>query len=261
MLLRGIVLALSLLEVLLRFVVLRLKLRRRLSLQHRADWLHRASTIIVQRLSMGVTVTGPVPASGLVVSNHLSYLDILLYAAAMPCTFVSKSEVLGWPMFGILARCGGTIFVKRTRVHSVNDSARRIADALNSGILVILFPEGTSTDGATVLSFLSALFQPAIQTHSPIHAAAIGYSLADGVEADLCYYGDITFLPHLLGALAHEGVEGRIAFEGEARTYSNRKKAANATWKDVVCLRERMSTVRADEPSETRRRWTFDALS
>jgi len=196
---------------------------------------------------MRVNVSGPLPASGLVVSNHLSYLDILLYAAAMPCTFVSKSEVLGWPMFGVLARCGGTIFVERTRVHGVNDPARGITEALKSGIPVILFPEGTSTDGATVLPFLSALFEPAVETRSVIHPAAIGYSLADGVEADLCYYGDITFLPHLLGALAHEGVESKIIFENEAQTHSNRKIAAKAAWKHVVSLRERMSDAHAHE--------------
>jgi hypothetical protein len=62
--------------------------------------------------------------------------------------------------------------------------------------------------------------------------------LADGVEADLCYYGEITFLPHLFGALARKRVEAKISFEGKARIYSDRKIAASSAWQDVVSLRE-----------------------
>lgn len=187
---------------------------------------------------MSVSASGSLPTSGLVVSNHLSYLDILFYASLMPCIFVSKSEVLSWPLFGILARCGGTIFVERGRTHGVDEPARRIADALTLGVPVVLFPEGTSSDGITVLPFRAALFQSAIVTQTPILPAAIAYSLADGVEADLCYYGEITFLPHLLAALARKGVEAKIRFEDQARIYSDRKIAAMSTWQGVVSLRE-----------------------
>jgi len=193
------VLTLSLLDVLARFALLRLWHGSALSLGQRANWLHNACRIIVGRLSMQVTVSGSLPTGGLVVSNHLSYLDILFYASVMPCIFVSKSEVLSWPLFGILARCGGTIFVERSRAHGVDETAREIADALTAGVPVVLFPEGTSTDGSTVLPLRTALLQPAIATRSPILPAAISYLLSDGVEADLCYYGEITFLPHLFG--------------------------------------------------------------
>jgi lyso-ornithine lipid O-acyltransferase len=236
--LRGIVLAQSLLDVLLRFVILRLKHGRALNLRHRAEWLHSACEIIARRLAMSVTASGPLPASGLIVSNHLSYLDILFYASLMPCIFVSKSEVLSWPMFGILARCGGTVFVERSRAHSVDEPARAVAAALTLGLPVVLFAEGTSTDGSVVLPFRSALFQPAIATQTPILSSAIGYSLADGDESELCYYGDITFLPHLLRALARDRIEARISFENEACIYSDRKTAAKAAWQEVVSLRE-----------------------
>jgi 1-acyl-sn-glycerol-3-phosphate acyltransferase len=235
---RGIVLAASLVEVLLRFTILRLKRGKALNLRDRAEWLHEACVIIVRRLSMGVSVSGSMPTRGLIVSNHLSHLDILLYAAALPCVFVSKSEVLDWPMFGILARCGGTIFVERSRAHGVSHPARRIADALRFGIPVILFPEGTSTDGGSVLPFRSALFEPAIVTKSPIRAAAIGYSVSDGDEADLCYYGQITFFPHLLSVLARKSAQGNIVF-GEEVQGIDRKTTAGAAWKAVARMRER----------------------
>lgn len=239
--LRGIVLVLSLLEVLLRFAALRMKHGKDLSLRERAEWLHSACRIIAGRLSMSISASGILPSQGLVVSNHLSHLDILHYAALMPCVFVSKSEVLGWPLFGILARCGGTIFVERRRVHSVDGPARKIADALRLDVPVVLFPEGTSTDGSTVLPFHKAFFEPAIATGVPIHPAAIGYSPSDGVEADVCYYGEITFFPHLLGVLGRRSVKANVAFGDGIRGGDNRRIAALAAWRAVVSLREEMT--------------------
>ena len=198
---------------------------------------------------MSVSSLGPIPANDLIVSNHLSHLDILLYAAIMPCIFVSKSDVLGWPMFGLLARCGGTIFVERSRKHSVGDPAVAIASALTDGIPVVLYPEGTSSDGSTVLPFHSSFLQPAVATGTPVVPAAIAYSVADGAEVDLCYYGDITFFPHLLGALGRDRVEGRIMFSKKPQVYTDRKIAARAAWSDVVCLRE--SLLAHDVPVST----------
>jgi lyso-ornithine lipid O-acyltransferase len=235
---KALVLFFSLLDVLARFAILRLRHRNALSLERRAEWLHSACRTITRRLSMSISASGSLPAGGLVLSNHLSYLDILFYASLMPCIFVSKSEVLSWPLFGILARCGGTIFVERDRAHGVGEPAEKMAGALRLGVPVILFPEGTSTDGSTVLPFRSALLQPAITTRTPIVSAAVAYSLADGIEADLCYYGEITFFPHLLGALSRTGIEARIAFDCEARVYPDRKIAAQAAWQRVAALRE-----------------------
>ncbi len=186
---------------------------------------------------MPVHLTGALPASGLIVSNHLSYLDILFYASQTPCIFVSKSEVKSWPMFGILAKCGGTIFVERDRRHGVSGPAERIRTALDQQIPVILFPEGTSTDGSSVLPFHSAFLEPAVAAGAVMHAAAIRYNVADGVEADLCYYGDITFAPHLLGALRRSSVSCNIMFAEEATVHSNRKEAALSLRRQVLELR------------------------
>lgn len=237
---RASVLTISLIDVLLRFLVLRAKRGRAITLQDRADWLHRACTIIVRRLSIIISASGPIPENGLVVSNHLSHLDILLYAALMPCIFVAKSEVLSWPMFGILARCGGTVFVERNRKHGIEQPAAAIASALTSDIPVVLFPEGTSTDGRTVLPFHTAFLQPAIATRTPLVPAAIGYSAADASEADLCYYGEITFFPHLLSVLGRSWVQGAIVFSEDSRIYADRKTAAQVAWSDVVSLREKL---------------------
>jgi 1-acyl-sn-glycerol-3-phosphate acyltransferase len=237
---RGLVLMYSLLEVLVYFAVLRLRYGKELSLSQRSAWLHAACKTIVRRLSMSVSISGSMPGCGLVVSNHLSYLDILFYASRMPCIFVSKSEVLSWPLFGLLARCGGTIFVERGRAAGVDGPTRKIADALVRGITVVLFPEGTSTDGGAVLPFRSALFQAAVDAGVPIYVSAIAYYLEAGVEADLCYYGDITFFPHLLQALGRKGVESRMRIHDEAQVYADRKIAARESWVHVVSLRDQV---------------------
>lgn len=193
--------------------------------------------MIADRLSLEVSATGPQPGSGLVVANHLSYLDILFFSSRMPCIFVSKADVLSWPVFGILARCGGTIFIQRGLGSVLDEVSRQLSAALKEGIPVVLFPEGTSTDGSTVLRFYPGLFQTAVDIQAPVTASAIAYQTDDGREADLCYYGDITFAPHLFTVLSQKRVKATILFEDSSATYPGRKQAAKATHEHVVALR------------------------
>jgi 1-acyl-sn-glycerol-3-phosphate acyltransferase len=235
------VLLVSLLEVLVRFAVLRIRRGGDVGQELRAEWLHRACRMIARRLSMQVTVCGPLPSSGLIVSNHLSYLDILFFSSQMPCLFVSKAEVLSWPIFGILARCGGTIFVDRSRSAVVDMVSSQIRRALEMGIPVVLFPEGTSTDGSTVLNFFPALFEAAVQADAPVFPSAIACEFDGGREVELCYYGDITFGPHLLTALGRRGVHARIAFSANAMHYADRKSAAKLSREQVMAHRDALT--------------------
>jgi 1-acyl-sn-glycerol-3-phosphate acyltransferase len=229
-------LVLTLLLLFVRFAWLCVH-KRRLTLADRAVWLQDACARVLRRLSISFITEGPLPTSGLIVSNHLSYLDILLHAAAGPRIFVSKAEVRSWPIFGWLARCGGTIFIVRGSRSGATEAAIGIEYALRSGVTVVLFPEGTSTDGTTLLPFHSFLFEPAIEAESRVTASALSYE-ADGVdERDLCYYGDLHFLPNLLEIMGHESVRSKIRFDGRPRIYSSRKQAANDTWERVARLR------------------------
>lgn len=228
--------------MLLRFAILRIRCRGQVSLLLRSQWLHRSCATITARLSLQVTAEGPLPGSGLVVANHLSYLDILFFSSRMPCIFISKSEVLSWPIFGILARCGGTIFVQRGRGSALDDVSRQLSAALRAGVAVVLFPEGTSTDGSTVLRFYPGLFQTAVDIQAPVTASAITYEADDGKEADLCYYGDITFAPHLFTVLSRKRVKATILFEDSPATYPDRKKAATTAHEHVTALRRAFET-------------------
>src|SRR6266516_123787 len=125
-------------------------------LHARATWLHRWSRFACRVMGIRVTTRGSMPLSGLLVSNHLSYLDVLVLSSIRPCVFVAKRDVSAWPLFGWLARAAGTIFVDREHRLSSSAVVDLVRATLASGSVVVLFPEGTSSDGSTVLPFKSA---------------------------------------------------------------------------------------------------------
>src|SRR3974390_1037290 len=110
----------------------------------RAPWLHRTTKRTLRYFRIETHSTGPVPTNGLLISNHLSYLDILVLSSLTPAVFVSKHDVKYWPVFGQFAVLAGTVFVDRARRFQVGRVNDEITVALNQGALVILFPEGTS---------------------------------------------------------------------------------------------------------------------
>lgn len=220
--------------------------RRKPSETRRIEWLHRSCKMVLRRLRFDISVHGNPPDRGLIVSNHLSYLDILFFGAAAPCVFVAKAEVRSWPLLGLLAALGGTVFVDRKSALSAAKAAARIERFLTAGNLVLIFPEGTSSDGTSVLRFYASLFEPAVRSGVPVTAAAIGYSAGAGsVEKDLCYYGDISFAPHLLATLQLPDVLATMQFEAPGQVYGDRKRAAALTRDAVEELRLRHRTEKA----------------
>ena len=203
----------------------------------RAQWLHRWCGFLLRRLSIEVQVRGEIPARGLVVSNHLSYLDILVFSALTPCAFVSKKEVRGWPVFGLFAAIAGTIFVDRSRPQLAQKTIAEMQETLRSGVRVVLFPEGTSTGGDQVLPFKPALFESAVETRQTINAAYIAYRLVkEDPAAVACYWGEMTFAPHLLRLLAEPQVTVVVRFDGRPELFSDRKTAAERLHQAVVLL-------------------------
>jgi lyso-ornithine lipid O-acyltransferase len=214
------------------------RLRRRTSLCDRAKWLQRASQGVLRCLGVAIEVGGHVPARGLVVANHLSYFDILIISAAMPCFFVSKKEIAGWPYFGWAARTGGTIFLDRKSMRSARHVAGEIEKRLDAPIPVLLFPEGTSTEGKEVLRFHSRLIDPAVRAGAPIAALAIRYVVDGGLpEREVCFFGNAALLPHAWRVMVLKGFTAQLRF-GEARVYSDRRAAAEQTRTEVVAMRE-----------------------
>jgi 1-acyl-sn-glycerol-3-phosphate acyltransferase len=203
----------------------------------RALWLQSAGRGVLASLGIKWSAQGTAPSHGLVVSNHLSYLDILIYSAAMPCAFVSKVEVNKWPYFGVAARAGGTIFIDRSSRASVAAVAAEMQERLRAPAPVLLFPEGTSTNGEHVLAFHPSLFEPAVRAGAPVTAAAVRYVIEGGVpERELCWFGEAPFLPHLWKALGTPGFTAQVVF-GQPATYADRREAARATHAQVSEMR------------------------
>ncbi len=214
------------------------RIRGPLTLEQRAVWLQQAVRMILKCLGIAYQVEGQPPARGLVVSNHLSYLDILIISAAMPCFFVAKMEIDRWPFFGKAARTGGTIFVDRSSLASAISVAEQISERLKLPVPVLLFPEGTSTDGAEVLRFHSRLIDPATTAGAPITAAALRYVIEGGVEErELCWYGDEQFATHLWKVLGVVGFSAELRFF-EPRIYPDRRTAADETHAKITAWRE-----------------------
>ena len=208
-----------------------------MTLERRALWLQGSARAILRVLDIKAQVEGQPPVCGLVISNHLSYLDIIIISATMPCFFVAKMEIDDWPFFGKAARSGGTIFLDRSSLASAMTVAEQMTERLKLPVPVLLFPEGTSTDGAEVLRFHSRLIDPATSTGAPITAAAIRYVIEGNVEErELCWYGDEEFITHLWKVLGVTGFSAQLRF-GEPRVYPHRRVAADQTHAEITAWR------------------------
>ena len=204
----------------------------------RARWLHRWCRFACRVLNVSLATKGRMPCVGLLVCNHLSYLDVIALSALAPCVFVAKCEVRDWPLFGWLARAAGTIFVDRHRRSGASREVEQIREALDSGLLVVLFPEGTSTDGNTVLPFKSTLFQAAVECRTPIAAAGLDYYLSHGSVADeVCYWRDMTLVPHLVNLLGKAWIDAEIRFSPAQVRATDRKLVARELRAEVIFLR------------------------
>jgi 1-acyl-sn-glycerol-3-phosphate acyltransferase len=220
--------------------------------RRRARWMRRWSPHFLRVLSVQVEISGHPPARGVLVCNHLSYVDIPLLGASRPMIFVSKQEVRSWPVIGWLTRSAGTLFLNRGRKGDVTAVGAQFQPVIDCGLPVTIFPEGTSSDGHRVLPFRSSLLEPAAANGWPVSAAWIGYWLEDGsVGAEVCYWGDMTFFPHFLNLLSKRQVRARVAFGPALEPGLDRKEMSRRLHAEVVRLGKEFAFAKpaADHPA------------
>lgn len=216
-----------------------LKRRGRLPQSERSLWLQRSSRRTLEVFSVVTDSSGVLPTTGLLVCNHLSYLDILVLVSLMPAVFVAKSEVRSWPVFGWFARQAGTLFVDRNRRSDVSRMNSEITRVLDCGNVLVLFPEGTSWNGSEVLPFKSSLLEPVVGSTHPLAVAHISYSLADGDAAnDVCYWGDAIFVPHLMKLMTKQQIKARVSFASVKTPAADRKELALQLHAEVSRLKK-----------------------
>lgn len=233
---RAPVLLAALLIAIAHFVALTLRKGRRLRLPERAAWLQRWCRLALNVLDVRVVCRGALPDSGLLVANHLSYLDIVVFGALAPAIFVAKIEVRSYPLFGLMARLGGNIFIDRRKLRRLPATIAEAEAVLRSGALLIAFPESTTTDGC-MLPFRPAMFEAAVRANVPVSAAHICYQRADGsFDRDLCWWGDTRLVPSVAGLFAKRQVDARVALSAVRRTFDCRKTAAQAMQAEALAL-------------------------
>ena len=201
----------------------------------RAQWLHRLCARVVSLLGIRVTVEGEVSdEGGALISNHLGYLDIFVYAALHRCVYCSKAEIRKWPVIGWIAMMAGTVFIERGRGGSALKASEVMGKAFKAGLPVMFFPEGTTSNGDEVLPFHSGLLQQAMVADAPVWPARVSYTLDEPngpgitVRDDVHYWGDVNILKHLFRFCSLRGVHAhvRIGAEPVAFDTANRKEAA-----------------------------------
>lgn len=183
-------------------------------------WVNRV--IGIRRLVIG---HAPSARPLLIASSHSSWLDITVLSAVMEVSFVAKSEVGTWPLFGLFARLQRTVFVDRTRRSATGRTTSEMAERLSDGDALVLFPEGTSNDGNRIYPFRSALLGAAsavlagsgerdvwVQPVAVVYDGIYGLPAGKRRQPQLAWYGDMDLAPHLLGILSMGAIDATIVF-------------------------------------------------
>ncbi|MEI9977396.1 MAG: lysophospholipid acyltransferase family protein [Edaphobacter sp.] len=213
--------------------------------EERADWLHRFCARALRDMKIEIRVMGVFPQHGAVISNHSSYVDIVVFAAVHPCVFVSKAEIEKWPVVGWMTTMSGTVYVARGHSGSALKARKEMQDVVDAGLPVVFFPEGTTTNGSQMLKFHSGLLAQVIDAGSPVTAAYVkyGFTVDNGpdvsVADDVCYWGDRNMWVHIFKFLGLRGVLAEVRFDDEPIAFSgvaNRKQAAVEARSAVAAL-------------------------
>jgi 1-acyl-sn-glycerol-3-phosphate acyltransferase len=205
--------------------------------------------LFLRLFGIRVTIRGNPPESGtptLVLANHVSWLDIPVMASTVPLSFIAKSEVATWPVFGPLSRLQRCIFLDRGRKAATAEVNELVAERLHRGEIIVLFPEGTTGDGNRVLPFRSSLVGAAraalvgegreLRESIRLQPLAIAYTRREGLPVtrrerpQIAWYGDMDLLPHL-AAFAREGPLDAVLWWGEPIVFepgTDRKRATAA---------------------------------
>ena len=213
------------------------------SLAARANWLRSQSHRYLWALGIEAHYVGEPPAEGVLVSNHLSYIDILVHGARMPLTFISKAEVARWPIFGLLTRCAGTLFIRREVRSDVMRLVTEMPSVLQAGVVLAFFPEGTSSGGDIVRPFRTPLLQPLVENGWKVTPAFLCYELEPGdgvVKEEVAWYRPETlFGTHFLNLLGKRRIRATVTY-GETQSAGTDRKMLASRLREEICIMGRL---------------------
>ena len=177
----------------------------------------------------------------LIIANHISYLDVCMIGAFLPTVFITSREIEEAPILGYFAKMGGCLFVERRRRMAVLNDLNRITALLTEGVNVMVFPEGSTSDGSAFLAFKASLLESAIRCRSKVIPLCLKYRSIEGRPFDksnadrIAWYGDMTFFPHFLALIGVRRIDASLSMLGELpfRAHKSRKKLAAAAFERI----------------------------
>lgn len=200
-----------------------------LSTRQKEERIRAWALALLAQIAIKLIVVGRPPAQGpvLLASNHISWLDIVILQAACNCRFVSKSEIRRWPLIGTLAVGVGTLFIERESRRDARRVVQQMADSLSAGDVLAFFPEGTSSDGVSLLPFHGNLFQSAIIAAAPVLPVALQFSdvASEGRSLAPCYIDRDTLLGSIWRTLTAPPLCAILSF-GEPQSAQGRDRRA-----------------------------------
>jgi 1-acyl-sn-glycerol-3-phosphate acyltransferase len=205
-----------------------------------------------QLLALGVRVEAegePPKPPFFLVSNHLSYLDIPVIGRYAGAIFIAKSELSGWPLVGFLCRIVNTIFIDRGVRRDLPRVMQEIDSEMKNGMGVVLFAEGTSSRGATVLPFRPSLLEVAARSEIPVSYAALSYRTDDDdppAHTAVCWWGGVPFSPHALECAGLKRIHAKVVFGSERIHDTDRKRLANKLRAEILAIFEPVVVEEAD---------------
>lgn len=231
-----------------------------------AQWLpHYYHRFVCWLLGVRVHVSGEIRCDrpALLIANHISWLDIIVISTLAPLHFIAKREVAEWPFFGWLAKLQRTLFVDRERRTAVKATAHEIAERLKAGERMVLFAEGTSSDGNQILPFKSALIGAAalaaeeegegagVQTLALAYTRVHGLPMGRVARAYVAWYGDMDMISHVWGLLRQGPLDANVRISAPLRLENVRDRKKLAALSEAQVRRNFAELLRARAAAPT----------
>jgi len=212
----------------------------------RAYQTHLCSRILLFILGVSVTLDSEKAffskKGALLVSNHLSYLDVFILSSVHPIVFVTSKEVEESGFLGLMSKCAGSLFVERRKKNQIGEEISVLSSVIDAGNHVAVFPEGTTSSGDRILPFKSSFFDAAVRTRCSVLPVCINYKSVNSTQSpsvwknSLFYYGTMEFIPHFLRVLSLKSVEVTITVTSPIAVDSsvNRKDLSFMSYSKIV---------------------------